>query len=112
MFLYLIRNISPKLIHMILRVKILFYKEPLIGSKQINDSSIFKRNKTVAPNSNKGEERLGLEDSNVKKYTFSERSPMMLGAQDSPTLTYEKRLFSVKSFEGKVNKVRKIYIKE
>ncbi len=84
----------------------------MIQSKQINDSSIFKRNKTFTPNTNKCEEGRGLEDLNVKKNTFSERSPMTLEAPDSPTLTYEKRLFSKKSLEGKGNKVRKIYIKE
>lgn len=70
-----------------------------------------KRNKTFAPHSSKREERRITEDANTKKLTFSERCPNNLEASYSPTLSYEKRLFSKKSFEGKGNKVMKIYKK-
>lgn len=45
-----------------------------------------------------------------KKLTFSDRNMMKLEAPDSPTQTYEKRLFSKKSFDNRANKVRKYFL--
>ena len=104
-----IRHRSLEKVQLNLRVKSQYYSEPLIASNSINENTVLKRNKTNIQTNKKRFDGNDVEDLNNKKYTFSDRSPMVLGAPDSPTLTYEKRLFMKKSFEGRSNQVIQIF---